>query len=332
LYDEIKNYPRPIPACDLQFNHLLEEREGLLRELDRMNEAIEVGRAGGDPFGLLEEFLRSSRHIDEGTKEGIVSSLKEGRGEPAACAGFYDGLAPFYHLIFPDWEASIRGQAAALDGIFREHWGGGRLSVLDVACGVGTQALGLAALGHAVTASDLSPAAVARAEREARQRSLRIDFSVADMRQAWAHHRRQFDVVIACDNAVPHLLTDEELLTAFGQMFACTRPGGGCLVSVRDYDREDRSGVQVKPYGVRAEGDRRYLVFQVWEFHGLVYDLAMYFVEDRGGSDCVAHVMRSRYYAVGTDTLLALMRRAGFSSAERLDGRFFQPVLLGRKS
>jgi SAM-dependent methyltransferase len=244
---------------------------------------------------------------------------------------FYDRLAPFYHLIFPDWEASIQRQAAALDALFREHWGEGRLSVLDVACGVGTQALGLAALGHAVTASDVSAAAVARAEREARQRGLRIDFSVADLRAAYAHHRGQFDVVIACDNALPHLLTDADLLTAFGQLFACARPGGGCLVTVRDYDREERAGVQVKPYGVRVEGDSRYLVFQVWEFHGPVYDLAMYFVEDRGGPTCVTQVLRTRYYAVGTDRLLALMSQAGFGSVQRLDGRFYQPVLLGKK-
>ncbi len=36
-YKEILNYPRPIPACDQQFNHLLEEREKISRELDRMD-------------------------------------------------------------------------------------------------------------------------------------------------------------------------------------------------------------------------------------------------------------------------------------------------------
>jgi hypothetical protein len=36
LYREIANYPRPIPACDQQFNHLLEERERICRELDSM--------------------------------------------------------------------------------------------------------------------------------------------------------------------------------------------------------------------------------------------------------------------------------------------------------
>jgi SAM-dependent methyltransferase len=251
--------------------------------------------------------------------------------DAVSVASFYDQLAPFYHLIFPDWEASVRRQAAALEAIVRERWGEGRLSILDVACGIGTQALGLAALGHRVTASDLSADAVERARREAQGRGLDIPFSVADMRRAYAHHRQQFDLVIACDNAVPHLLTDADLLVAFEQFFACTRPGGGCLVTVRDYDKEDRTRTQVRPYGVRAEGEARYLALQVWDFHGPVYDLALYLVEDRGGPTCVTRVMRSQYYAVGTDKLLALMRQAGFEHVERLDDRFYQPVLLARR-
>jgi SAM-dependent methyltransferase len=244
---------------------------------------------------------------------------------------FYDQLAPFYHLIFPDWEASARRQADALDSILRKHWGAGRLSILDAACGIGTQALGLAALGHSVTASDVSAGAVERAKCEAHKRSLDVAFSVADMRQVHDHHRRQFDVVIACDNSLPHLLTDDDLLAALRQLFACARPGGGCLITVRDYDREEKAGIQVKPYGVRVEGDKRYLVWQVWEFHGPIYDLAMYFVEDRGGPTCETRVFRSQYYAVGIDRLLELMRQAGFERVERVDGRFYQPVLLGRR-
>src|SRR5436309_3564539 len=104
---------------------------------------------------------------------------------------FYDQLAPFYHLVYPDWQASVAGQAAALDGILRDLCGEGPLTLLDAACGIGTQTLGLAALGHRVTASDLSPAAVARARREAARRALDVDFSVADLRRLSGHHRRQ---------------------------------------------------------------------------------------------------------------------------------------------
>ena len=114
---------------------------------------------------------------------------------------FYDALAADYHRIYPDWNASIQRQANALDGIIRATGVSGR-SVLDVSCGIGTQSLGLAALGYTVTASDLSPQAVARARSEAEQRHLKIDFSVADMRAVWDHHRRTFDIVLAADNSV----------------------------------------------------------------------------------------------------------------------------------
>jgi SAM-dependent methyltransferase len=244
---------------------------------------------------------------------------------------FYDQIAPFYHLIFGEWESSIERQATALDSIIKEFWGAGIATIVDLACGIGTQTIGLAQLGYEITASDLSSSAIERARREIAARSLVVGLSVADMREASAHHQKQFDLVIACDNAVPHLLTDEELLRAFQEFYKCTRPGGGCLISVRDYEKEERAGIQVKPFGIRIEGETRYLVFQVWDFHELIYNLAMYFVEDRGGSDCVTHVMRSQYYAVGISTLMSLMTSAGFERVQRVDDRFFQPVIVGTK-
>jgi hypothetical protein len=32
IIDEIRQYPAPIPACDVQFNHLLAQRDAILRE------------------------------------------------------------------------------------------------------------------------------------------------------------------------------------------------------------------------------------------------------------------------------------------------------------
>src|SRR5215468_6533825 len=64
----------------------------------------------------------------------------------------YDEIAMLYHLIYRDWNAVIAQQAAALDAIIRQHVGPSPRSILDVSCGIGIQALGLAALGHAFTA------------------------------------------------------------------------------------------------------------------------------------------------------------------------------------
>lgn len=244
----------------------------------------------------------------------------------------YDELAPFYHLLFPDWEASMARQAAALNGIIRQIWRTEVRTVLDAACGIGTQALGLAARGYQVTASDLSQAGVERARREAAARGLTLDFSVADMREAFTAHGRQFDLVIACDNSVPHLLTDDDLRQALGQFHACLSPGGGCLLTVRDYDQEERGGTQVKPAAFRVDPDGvRRLVFQVWEADGPHYDFSLYLIEDRGGAEAVTHILRSRYYAVSADHLLALMSEAGFEDVARFDGNFYQPVLVGTK-
>ena len=244
---------------------------------------------------------------------------------------FYAALTPFYHLVYPNWEASIEQQAAMLDALIRDYWGDTVQSILDVACGIGTQSLGLAQLGYQLTASDLSPEEVTRARAEADKRQLDIRFSVADMREAFQHHAQQFDLVIACDNAVPHLLSDDDIKLALQQFYACTRPGGGCLISIRDYDKELGTGCEVKPYGVRDDEGKRYLVFQVWDWQDMHYDVAMYFVEDHGGAACVTHVMRSRYYAVPARTLIRLMQEAGFIEVQRLDGRFFQPVIVGKK-
>ena len=75
----------------------------------------------------------------------------------------YDDLAAYYHLIFENWDASIARQAAILGPLIETACGKSPLCILDAACGIGTQTIGLAMRGHAVTGSDLSQAAVARA-------------------------------------------------------------------------------------------------------------------------------------------------------------------------
>lgn len=78
---------------------------------------------------------------------------------------FYDELADRYDLLYADWRASTARQGRALDALLTAGLGPGPHRVLDSACGIGTQALGLAALGHRVTGTDLSPGSVARAAR-----------------------------------------------------------------------------------------------------------------------------------------------------------------------
>lgn len=246
-------------------------------------------------------------------------------------ADFYDELASLYHLIHQDWNASVRRQGDQLAALIENEWPGKR-RILDVSCGIGTQAIGLAMRGYSVTASDLSEKEIERARQEARRNSVLIDFSVCDMRHANSHHGTGFDIVLSGDNSLPHLLTDEDLLLALREMFACLAPGGGTIITVRDYENEERGKNLVKPYGIRIENGKRYLLFQVWDFEGEHYDLAFFFVEENLVSGEVAtRVMRSKYYAISTEKLCVLMRQAGFENVRRIDGVFYQPILVGTK-
>jgi SAM-dependent methyltransferase len=236
----------------------------------------------------------------------------------------YDEIATLYHLIYRDWNAVIAQQAAALDAIIREHVGPPPRSILDVSCGIGTQALGLAALGHAVTASDLSSAAVERARLEAAQRNLAIHFTVADMRRCAEVHGSGFDVVFS----------DDAIRQALGNFHQCIRPGGITILGLRDYLTEERSSPRLVPYGFRSDGDDRYFVVQTRDWDGNFYDVAMYFIrEGRGSRPATVIAGSSRYYAVPIDRLVSLLEESSFIEIHRLDGVLYehQPVLVARR-
>lgn len=58
VQDAIRRYPPPIPACDAHFNHLLEQRALLSRELIRLE------AASRDDGASVEDFVRSSPCVD----------------------------------------------------------------------------------------------------------------------------------------------------------------------------------------------------------------------------------------------------------------------------
>ena len=149
---------------------------------------------------------------------------------------FYDEFARDYHLIFENWEASMTRQAAAIASILQPGCPAASTTVLDCACGIGTQALGLAKLGFFITGSDVSSGAVQRARSEAAMRRLDIPFYVADMRNLDELPAGGFHAVICMDNALPHLLSEMDIAQALGQIRARLRTGGTFIASIRDYD------------------------------------------------------------------------------------------------
>ncbi|MFF1402709.1 class I SAM-dependent methyltransferase [Streptomyces sp. NPDC058294] len=244
-------------------------------------------------------------------------------------AHFYDELADDYHLIYADWDASIRRQGNALDRLI----GRDNAAVLDCACGIGTQAIGLALRGHRVTGTDLSARAAARAAREAAHRNVPLRTAAADMRRLPFPHAR-FDTVVCADNSLPHLLTAQDAHAALVEMRRVLRPTGLLLLSTRPYDDLLRNRPTSTPPQVHqpADGGERTVTFQLWHWHedGEHYDVEHFQLLPTGGEWRVK-VRRTVYWALGHDRLAGLVADAGFVDAEwRMphETGFFQPLLV----
>ena len=182
---------------------------------------------------------------------------------------FYDEMAEVYRYIFQDWDKSVEWHGEVIDAIIRRNFGGRVKSILDASCGIGTQLIGLAGRGYAMTGSDISRKELAVAGKELKKRKLKADLRPADFGNLSAVFKDNFDLVISCDNAIPHCLSDEEILKVLKSMFGKTR--NGVLITIRDYDNVERNKVHMIPYGYRVIKGVKTFLFQRWEFEGDLY-------------------------------------------------------------
>lgn len=245
---------------------------------------------------------------------------------------FYDALADYYHLIFEDWDRSIQRQAEVLGAVISHELPGHNLKILDCACGIGTQSLGLAARGNQVLGCDLSPAEVTRAKKEAQERGLDIEFRVSDMTNLTEIPETGFDVVSAFDNALPHL-TSNELVQAVQTMALRLKAGGLFIASIRDYDAllPEKPAMQ-QPAFFGGVGSRR-IVHQVWQWaNAAEYTLHLYItVEAEQG--WTTHHFISEYRAVTREELSHALGAAGFGKPVWWmppDSGYYQPLVLAR--
>lgn len=234
----------------------------------------------------------------------------------SSVAAFYDELADDYHLNYVDWQGAVRRQGRTLALLIQEQVGKDARTVLDCSCGIGTQAIGLALEGFTVTGTDISPHSIDRAMHEAEAFHVDGDFAVADMRSVGEVVTGEFDVVISCDNSLPHLLTDDDIMLALANMHATLRPGGLLIIGIRDYDEIVRARPRATPPQVFDRDAGRSLLFQVWDWSAdsRWYDLSLFVVKSDGNgwrTDC--HT--TRYRALLRDELDRFIVDTGFVDA-----------------
>lgn len=248
---------------------------------------------------------------------------------------FYDELSDDYHLIFDSWEDAVKKQAFILNSIIKTYANADALKVLDCACGIGTQSIGLASLGYKVYGTDISPKAIERAKVEAEKLNLTITFNVADFRTLAKHIEGYFDVVIACDNALPHLLDENDMLLAAKNIWAKMNAGSLFMGSMRDYDKvlEDKP-LSTEPV-VKDTKKHRTISFQVWDWAKDDTYTVNHFTIKNDADKLDTYLRKTMYRAYRRNHITEIFAQAGFIEINWLmpeQSGYYQPIIVCKKT
>ena len=245
---------------------------------------------------------------------------------------FYDNLASQYDKLFQDWEATTREQAVLLDQLFRDNGFDRTAKILDCACGIGTQAIGLAALGYSVTASDISDGELNEAKMRAKRQNVKVEFAHADFCALGDTFSQTFDIIICMDNALPHMLSESALALAGKSITGQIATGGMFVASIRDYDGLLLTKPTYSPPYIHKTENGQRVSFQTWDWEGDCYKLVQYIIEDdktvQGSKfECV-------YRATRREEITQLLQENGCREVKWLlpeDTGFYQPIVVAKK-
>ena len=245
---------------------------------------------------------------------------------------FYDNLASQYDKLFLDWQSTTHEQAVILDRLFQDNGFEKAANILDCACGIGTQAIGLASLGYPVTASDISDGEIAEAKERAAKNHVKIRFEHADFCALSETFSQQFDIVICMDNALPHMLSKSALEAAIKSITRQIVTGGMFVASIRDYDALLIEKPPYSPPYIHKTDKGQRVSFQTWVWDGEHYKLTQYIIDDEetlqiSKFDC-------EYRATRREELTNLLVANGCSEVVWKfpeETGFYQPIVIAKK-
>ncbi len=146
----------------------------------------------------------------------------------------------------------------------------------------------------------------------------------------------QFDAAMACDDALPHLPADYDLLVALLSIRACLRPGGLFLASNRDYDllaATRPAGVLISMYG---QPGARHASGEAWAWSAAAdsVDITLFTMVESGAGWRV-RMHETTYRARRQRSLTSALRRSGCDEPRWLapdESDCYQPIVLVRDS
>jgi SAM-dependent methyltransferase len=221
----------------------------------------------------------------------------------------YAAFAEWYDYIFPDWREWLDVLSDRIDAVFKSR---GVRRVLDCACGSGVPSIGLALRGYEVTACDLSPPMIEKAEQNALELGATLRFCKGDMTDLCVRFERcAFDAIVCARNSISHLPTEGDRLEALRSMHAVLRDGGLLYLDARDWDATLAERKRVHLRTCKQFGSRHVTVLDVWDYHdnAVVFNIA---VASKESERQELRVFPVTCYPFCKEAMNCLLKQAGF--------------------
>lgn len=218
------------------------------------------------------------------------------------------------------------------------------ISILDAASGTGNPALRLAELGYSVICTDCSGAMLAKLDRKAQEKRLRIPTHVlhfAELPSAFAAHT--FHAVTCMGAGIEHVtpIEQQRAVIGFSMLLA---PGGTLVVDTHVFDQAGREMQRLDQGNVVLRGAKSYTVdthtvpstytVEQEPLHGWGLKVTKTFhVPDALTRSHRLNESRVtiEMYSSGRDILATAMERAGLRVEIHLDAYYGLDVLVGRR-
>ena len=245
---------------------------------------------------------------------------------------FYDNMASQYDKLFLDWQATTQEQALILDRLFVENGFSKSAHILDCACGIGTQTIGLAAIGYNVIGSDISDGEITEAKERAKKNTVSVRFEHADFCALSDTFLEHFDIIIAMDNALPHMLTGNDLASAIKSIIEQLKHGGMFVASIRDYDALLTVKPPYSPPYIHRTAKGQRVSFQTWSWESDNYRLIQYIVDDE--DTLQVSKFECEYRATRRQEITELLMASGCHEVVWKfpeETGFYQPIVIAKK-
>jgi len=227
----------------------------------------------------------------------------------------FDAFQPYYDILV-DWEARIGREGPFFQRVFANV---SARRVLDCACGTGHHIRLFARWGMDAVGTDLSPAMIEQARRDARASGARLRFEVADFRELPAQFPQPFDAVICTGNSLPLAGSADGVRRAIKSMHDVMRPDGVLVLHTLNYAAIPEGANVYEEPRVRQVEDREILFLKVFRMVRRLCDIDIVALEKQAGAWKKIQI-HARAWAVEQAELESMVAAAGFGRLQWYGG------------